>query len=276
MESSPVLQRYFAEIRNEALLSHDEERGLAERSRTGDRVAMNQLIERNLTFVVRVAKEYRNLGVPFEDLLNEGNLGLIEAARRFDPERGTRFITWAVWWIRKHILRAVSTDSGVVRVPEYHSRRARRLAQTERAAHMPRRAGVVSLDRGGDDGEPGEPLHRRLLDPDAPNAELDLLQREAIRLVGEAVRALTERERTVICGRFGLEGGAPRALQEIGAEMGLSRERVRQIENRAKSRLRRMLLRRHAPLWAVDGGSAVAPSRPAGSLGIQISGDAGT
>ena len=116
-ERSSVLSRYFAEIREYPLLSKEQEQTLAKDVRRGCKEALDELIESNLSFVVKVASEYRNLGLPFEDLLNEGNIGLIEAAHRYDASKGTKFITYAIWWIRKSILKALSEHSNLVRVP---------------------------------------------------------------------------------------------------------------------------------------------------------------
>jgi RNA polymerase primary sigma factor len=122
-ERNPSLSRYFSEIRNYPILSKEQEMGLGKRIRKGQARPRNELVESNLSFVVKVASEYRNLGIPFEDLLNEGNIGLIEAAHRYDPNKGTKFITYAIWWIRKSILKALSEQSNMVRVPNYQMKR---------------------------------------------------------------------------------------------------------------------------------------------------------
>ena len=132
-ERSSVLSRYFTEIREYPLLSKEEEQKLARCVKAGDKDALNELIESNLSFVVKVASEYRNLGLPFEDLLNEGNLGLIEAAHRYDAGKGTKFITYAIWWIRKSILKALSERSSLVRVPSYQMKKVREIRETERS-----------------------------------------------------------------------------------------------------------------------------------------------
>src|SRR5499426_2352263 len=131
-DRSTVLSRYFSEIRRYSLLSREQEVSLAKRVLKGDRQSLNDLIESNLSFVAKVASEYRNLGLPFEDLLNEGNLGLIEAAHRFDHRKGTKFITYAIWWIRKAILKALSEQSNLVRVPNYQMKKVKEVRDVER------------------------------------------------------------------------------------------------------------------------------------------------
>src|SRR5438093_5655185 len=132
-ERSSVLSRYFSEIREYPLLTKDEEMALADGVKRGDRASLNELIESNLSFVVKVSSEYRNLGLPFEDLLNEGNIGLIEAAHRYDASKGTKFITYAMWWIRKSILKALSEHSNLVRVPSYQMKKVKELRDAEKS-----------------------------------------------------------------------------------------------------------------------------------------------
>ncbi|HNX19463.1 MAG TPA: sigma-70 family RNA polymerase sigma factor, partial [Acidobacteriota bacterium] len=126
-----VLSRYFSEIRAYPLLTKEQEQQLAHRVRKGDKDAFEHLVASNLSFVVKVASEYRNLGLPLEDLLNEGNLGLIEAARRYDPEKGTKFITYAIWWIRKAILKALAEQVNLVRVPTYQMKKVKQVREAE-------------------------------------------------------------------------------------------------------------------------------------------------
>lgn len=274
MDSSPsdrgsVLSRYFAEIREYPLLTKEEEMSLALDVKAGKREALNELIESNLSFVVKVASEYRNLGLPFEDLLNEGNIGLIEAAHRYDASKGTKFITYAIWWIRKSILKALSEHSNLVRVPNYQMKKVREIRDAENSlrrdlGRAPERGEIseklsrsvtkidqvlqfnlreVSLDdKVGKDRE--KPISDYLVDPSCVSPEDDLIHRESNTLVGEAMAHLTEQERVVIAYRFGLAGGPPLTLKEIGEKMGISRERVRQIECQAKARLRKIFARK--------------------------------
>jgi RNA polymerase primary sigma factor len=226
-----------------------------------------------LSFVVKVASEYRNFGLPLEDLLNEGNVGLIEAARRFDASKGTKFITYAIWWIRKSILRALSERSTLVRVPTYQVKKVREIRETERAlsaslgraperheisAELARRPDQidealqlvlreVSLDlRVGKDND--QPLVDYLADDSVPSIEDDLIRREDHGIVAQAMRELSLQEKQVVCYRYGIgiAEGQARTLKEVGKIMRISRERVRQIECRAKKRLRKIFDGRRA------------------------------
>ena len=268
-ERSSVLSRYFSEIREYPLLTKDEELALAEGVKRGDRAALNELIESNLSFVVKVSIEYRSLGLPFEDLLNEGNIGLIEAAHRYDASKGTKFITYAIWWIRKSILKALSEHSNLVRVPNYQMKKVREIRDAEATlrrslGRAPEREEIsqrlaksvnkidqvlqfsmreVSLDEKiGKDRD--KPISDYLVDPASSSPEDDMIHRESSSLVGEAMAHLTEQERVVVAFRFGLAGGPPLTLKEIGEKMGISRERVRQIECQAKARLRKLFTKK--------------------------------
>jgi RNA polymerase primary sigma factor len=262
-------EHYISQLRGRRLLDRDEEGRLARLARAGDRRAMERLIEANLGFVVKVAAEYRNMGLPFEDLLGEGNVGLIEAARRFDADQGTKFITFAVWWVRKAILAALNDHVGVVRVPENHRRKLRRIRDAEQAltgalGRPPERSEVArSLSSSGDriddtlrrdprvrsltepagrEGSP--PLLEVVADEDASTGEEELLRDEMRTLIAAALSELGAQERLVLDYRFGLSSGSRLALREVGCKLGVSRERVRQIEVKAKGRLRRILERR--------------------------------
>ncbi len=264
-----LLSRYFSEIRNYPLLTKEEELVLAENVRNGCKASLNELIESNLSFVVKVASEYRNLGLPFEDLLNEGNIGLIEAAHRYDASKGTKFITYAIWWIRKSVLKALSEHSNLVRIPNYQLKKVREIRDAEAIlrrslGRKPRRDEIsrqlsksvakvdqvlqfnmreMSLDdKVGKDRE--TPISDFLEDKDRTSAEDDLLKQEASTLVTEALDHLSVQERTVVGFRFGLDTGKSLTLKEIGLKMGISRERVRQIECQAKTRLRKIFARR--------------------------------
>jgi RNA polymerase primary sigma factor len=264
-----VLARYFSEIREYPLLSKDEELDLAVAVRNGCARSLNELVESNLSFVVKVASEYRNFGIPFEDLLNEGNIGLIEAARRYDASKGTKFITYAIWWIRKSILKALSEHSTLVRVPNYQMKKLREIRETERSlrrelGRRPDRHEIsAQLDRSVQkidqalqfqmremslDDKVGRdrdtPISDYLVDSESISPEEDLISREANSLVAEAMRHLSPQERVVVTSRFGLTGGPPLTLKEIGEQMGISRERVRQIECQAKARLKKLFARK--------------------------------
>ena len=265
-----LLSRYFCEIRSYPLLTKAQEHKLARNVQNeGCQDSLNGLIESNLSFVVKVASEYRNLGLPFEDLLNEGNLGLIEAAHRYDASKGTKFITYAIWWIRKSILKALSEHSNLVRVPTYQMKKVREIRDVEvtlsrHLGRRPRRDEIskrlerslskvdqilqfslreMSLDdKFGKDRD--KPVSDFLVDARSVNPEDDLIKREATSLVAEALKFLTEQERKVISHRFGIAVRRPLTLKEIGEIMSISRERVRQIECQAKSRLRKLFARK--------------------------------
>lgn len=263
-----VLSRYFTEIRAYPLLTKEQELSLAHRVRKGDTEAFERLVASNLSFVVKVASEYRNLGLPLEDLLNEGNLGLIEAARRYDPSKGTKFITYAIWWIRKSILKALAEQVNLVRVPTYQMKKVKEVREAEFAlrkelGRTPARyeisdrlevpikkvdqtLQVSSREMSIDDSvgkERKTPVSDFLVDDSSDSPEDSLLRGEGAGLVVEALRHLNDQECTVIKHRFGLDGCAILTLKEIGEKMGVSRERIRQIETQAKMRLRRMFSR---------------------------------
>lgn len=287
-----VLSRYFSEIRAYPLLTKEQEQSLAYQVQKGDSKAFENLVAANLSFVVKVASEYRNLGLSLEDLLNEGNLGLIEAARRYDPSKGTKFITYAIWWIRKSILKALAEQVNLVRVPTYQMKKVRELRETEQLlrkelGRSPERSEIsdrldVSLKKVDqtlqvhskelsiDDHvgkEKKTPVSDYLFDPDVESPEESLLKREGTSLVTDALDALSEQERVVIKHRFGLEGAQILTLKEIGEKMGVSRERVRQIETQAKLRLRRMFNRPRGGRITLRAKAAAALAAAKGSRG---------
>ena len=226
------------------------------------------LVTSNLGFVVKIAGEYRNLGLPLVDLIGEGNVGLIEGARRFDPARGIRFITFAVWWVRKSIRRALWQNATLVRVPARQLQRLRDLRDTERRlaralgreadreaiakelrlpiARVDRllqlKAPEVSLDEPCG-RERDTPISDSIADSRARDPEQSLVQSESLRLVRRGLGRLRDCERAVLVDRFGLDGDRALTLTEIGEKLGVSRERVRQIELLARKRLRRVLAR---------------------------------
>ena len=260
-----ALSRYLREISVFPLLEKEDEQKLVRRLKQGDADAASSLVESNLSFVVKIASEYRTLGMPFEDLLNEGNLGLIEAANRFNPAKGTRFITYAIWWIRKKMLKAIADHSLVVRVPQYRRKKVydvkraestlrgalgRQPTREEVAGHLSvsvkqvdhaRRQSLVSTSLDQEVGEDSAtPLHEFLTD-DKLSAEQKLLTEEAGHQVALAFQRLTPREQAVLGWRLALGRPTPLTLKQVGERLDISRERVRQIESVAKIRLRRML-----------------------------------
>jgi RNA polymerase primary sigma factor len=261
-----TLRLYFREIAQIPRLSPADERTLAAEARGGDESALMRLVEANLRFVVSYAKRYRGLGVPYLDLIHEGNLGLIEAARRFDPSRNVKFITYAVWWIRQAILHVLSDQARIVSLPARLSGPASRLAghladlsaalqrsptphemaqdldisDTEADALLRMCGEDISLSDpvGGRDDDERE-LEDLLPQSSVPPVDEALVQAAALDQLRRALSELDAREREIMELRFGLRGNQPHTLQGIGDQLGLSRERVRQIEARAKERLRR-------------------------------------
>jgi len=258
------LNVYIRDIARFKPLTPDQEKELGRRIRGGDAEALNRLVEANLRFVVSYAKRYRGLGLSFLDLVHEGNLGLIEAAKRFDPERNVKFISYAVWWIRQAIFHSLAEHSRVFRLPQKVSGQVSRIgslrnelaAELERAptteelaekselttaevSDLLRIAGEdVSLSTSlADDGslQLGDTLEQETIPP----VELELIRSSFVEQIQAMVEELDEKERQVIRMRFGLDGEEPRTLQEIGETLSLSRERIRQIEGKAKEKLRR-------------------------------------
>jgi RNA polymerase primary sigma factor len=269
-ERSSCVSKYLQEISEFPLLTKEEEHEVAVRmsEMAGKDGSYHDLVKSNLSFVVKIASEYRNMGLPFEDLLNEGNIGLIEAAHHFDPSRGTKFITYAIWWIRKSILKALSQHSAMVRIPNYQLKKVRNVRNTERmlAKELGREADREEIskelrvtiakideilqmkmrelsldDKVGKDKD--TPMSDYLVDGRSINPEDELIKNESQVVIRMALRSLTDQEQTVIINRFGLEGGRVFTLKEIGEKLGVSRERIRQIENQAKKRLRKLIAR---------------------------------
>lgn len=284
-ERSTLLSRYFSDIRAYPLLTKEQEQGLARNVKNGCKDSLHELVESNLSFVVKVASEYRNLGLPFEDMLNEGNIGLIEAAHRYDAGKGTKFITYAIWWIRKSILKSLSEHSSLVRVPTYQMKKVREIRDAENSlrrtlGRKPKREEISArLDRSlhkvdqvlqfnlremSLDDKVGKerdtPIADYLVDHNLITPEDDLIKREANTLVSEAMTDLTEQERTVLCHRFGIAGGPTLTLKEIGEMMNISRERVRQVECQAKNRLKKIFARKRVSKHA--SGPAFPVARP--------------
>jgi RNA polymerase primary sigma factor len=263
-----ALRAYLRAIATLPRLTPAEERELGGGiQRDGDPEAFRRLVEGNLRFVVSYAKRYRGLGVSFLDLIHEGNLGLMEAARRFDPDRNVKFITYAVWWIRQAITHALSTQTRAFSLPQKVSGAAARLTRevadltdqlerpptsTEIAADLDMsEADVAELmqfgardvslsDRLGRDGDDSTAEVGDVLESPSPPLEEDLVRQSLVDRVRDALNELDEKEREIVGLRFGLDrDGEMRTLQEIGDTLHLSRERVRQIEARAKEKLRR-------------------------------------
>ncbi|GAB4399890.1 MAG: RNA polymerase sigma factor RpoD/SigA [Microscillaceae bacterium] len=261
---SQSLERYFNEINKVDLLTPEEEVELARRIREGDEKALEKLTKANLRFVVSVAKQYQNRNLSLNDLINEGNLGLVKAAKKFDETRGFKFISYAVWWIRQSIMQALADQSRIVRLPlnktgalskinrafsELEQKYEREptpeelstiLDMDENEITNTLRAGSkqVSVDAPFQDGESNSLLdvleNKNAISTDQSVAYTDSLRIETAR----ALAALTERERTVVKMFFGIEYEHPMSLEQIGEELDLTRERVRQIKEKAIRKLR--------------------------------------
>ncbi len=279
VEKDSSLARYLSEIGDYSILTKEQEMEIARRARArGKPEQLNRLVESNLSFVVKIANEYRNLGLPFEDLLNEGNIGLIEASQRYDHTKGTKFITYAIWWIRKSILKALSEQSSIVRVPNYQLKKVRKVRDTEQnlARMLGRKPDKAELSKELDSSvskideilqiklrevsidekvgrEKDIPLSDYLVDDQSVNPEDELLKHESEDLVRTALGSLTPQEHRVIINRFGMAGGRSFTLKEIGQSMGLSRERIRQIEAQAKKKLRRVFAIHQLPRSPLKG-----------------------
>jgi RNA polymerase primary sigma factor len=262
-----TLRRYLKEIARYPPLTHEDEVETAELIQAGDEDAVRHLVESNLRFVVAYAKRYRNPNVPFLDLIHEGNLGLIQAAKKYDPTQeghDVKFITYAVWWIRQAILHALAEHAGSFRLPQkqantlYRMERIRallieRFGRSPTDGELSEELGIsvddvriltrasrssLSLNEPVDsegDSELGDLLEQTGL----PDTDELLLRESFSRALSDALAELPERERKVLELRFGLTDDQPKTLREIGEVMGLSRERVRQIESRALNKLRR-------------------------------------
>ena len=257
------LDQYLRDISIYPLITREDEVALAQKIRTGDQDALDKLVRSNLRFVVSVAKKYQNQGVSLSDLINEGNLGLIRAAHKFDETKGIKFISYAVWWIRQAILQALAEQSRIVRVPLNRAgalhrigRRANSLQQElgREATHAEIAEGMdlteaevaktVAISQGhlsldaplapGDDTR----LLDYLADDESAAPDEQMFERALTEAVEESLATLKEREAKILRLYFGLDGGEPMTLEDIGVLLGVTRERVRQIKEKAISRLR--------------------------------------
>jgi RNA polymerase primary sigma factor len=235
-DDANALSAYLREIAKLPRLTVDEERALGQRIRDDrDEAAIGRLVEANLRFVVSYAKRYRGLGVSFLDLIHEGNLGLIEAARRFDPSRNVKFITYAVWWVRESMMHVLADQTRAFSFPPKLFAALRRVpgGGSDVSLNEPVRRGGHAADEGSS-RELGD-----LLEQDAVAVDDEMIHQADLDELAAAMRDLDGKEREVVRLRYGFGDDEPRTLQEIGDRLHLSRERVRQIETRAKDKLRR-------------------------------------
>ncbi len=260
-----VLSIYLAEINRIPLISHEEEYELALKAKSGDRAAREKLLNANLRFVVSVAKKFRGQGLPLSDLINEGNIGLITALDKFEPEKGYHFISYAVWWIRQAIMKAISEKGRTVRLP---LNRANELMQIQKAMktiiHDKETADpsieeiaeatgldsalvsdllsisqdVVSIDSPVRRGEESDTALGEFIEDESDGPEKQVMDSALRAEVRSLLSTLSDKERDIIELRYGLSGEKPMSLKEIGERYSLTKERIRQIEKRALEKLR--------------------------------------
>ncbi|WP_457569319.1 sigma-70 family RNA polymerase sigma factor [Desulfurobacterium sp.] len=263
------LDAFLKAISKIPLLSREEELEYAKRAKEGDQEALKKLVESNLRFVVSVAKKYLGCGLPLHDLIAEGILGLIEAARRFDPDKGVKFISYAVWWIRQSIMQALAQQTGAVKIPvkqavlvnkitrsygELLKKLGREPTTEELANYLGMEAKDIerlltvcqvplSLDTPVGDEE-DTTFKDFLKGEGTAEVEEKVVQEELRHSIEEMLEQLTPQEKRIIIMRFGLDGNDPKTLREIGEKLGISRERVRQLETRAKKKMKEYALKK--------------------------------
>ena len=260
---TPSLDKYLQEIAKVDLITPEEEVELAQRIKAGDKIALEKLTQANLRFVVSVSKQYQNQGLSLPDLINEGNLGLIKAAQRFDETRGFKFISYAVWWIRQSILQALAEQSRIVRLPlnkigsinkinKAYAKLEQKyerpptaeeiadlteLSLTEVRESLKNTGRHVSMDNPLIEGEDST-MYDVLKSDESPSPDKELMLDSLRREIRRALDTLTPREADVLSSYFGLSGGHSMTLEEIGEKFDLTRERVRQIKEKAVRRLK--------------------------------------
>ena len=260
LETPELLAKYLAHIGQGELLTHAEEIDLSLRAKAGDRRARQRLIEKNLRLVVSVAKKYRGYGLPFEDLIQEGNIGLMKAVEKFDPERGFRFSTYATWWIRQAVQRAVADKGRTIRVPVHMTEKIRKVSRalSELAVEyerdpteeeVARRLGwdpdevrltmsampdATSLDQPVSSEETASQLGDFIEDEKVSDTPDTVMREMETAHLKEAIERLPERARYVLVRRYGLDDREPATLAELGDELEISRERVRQLQREAE------------------------------------------
>jgi RNA polymerase primary sigma factor len=263
IEEQSALDQYLRDVSRHELISPEREKELGALAQKGDEDAIRKLARANLRFVISVAKKYQNRGVSLTDLIQEGNVGLVTAARKFDPEQGVKFISYAVWWIRQAILASLANQGRAVRVPLNRAsdlarifREKERLKQELKREPSPQElseateltpelveslqtlnAAEIRLDAPIGDSEDSQ-LVERFISEEAAEPEMDVESRLLTEAVGEALETLEARDAKVLRLYFGLEGEREHTLEEIGNMLGVTRERIRQLRDRALRRLR--------------------------------------
>ena len=259
------LDKYLSDISRVPMINAEEEVELAQRIREGDQAALERLVNANLRFVVSVSKQYQNQGLTLGDLINEGNLGLIKAAKRFDETRGFKFISYAVWWIRQSILQAIADQARIVRLPlnkvgslskvmQIYAELEQKLEREPTPAEIAERSEMsleevetvlktsgkaMSLDAPLSDSEDSNSVLAVLGQNDEPNPDDHLLDESLKREITISLSSLSDKEKDILKYFYGLDGNPPYSLEDISEKVGLTRERVRQIKENALKRLRK-------------------------------------
>jgi RNA polymerase primary sigma factor len=273
-ESDTGLTRYLQEIGRIPLLTAEEEIELAGKIKNGDAVARERMIKANLRLVVTIAHEYANLGVPLLDLISEGNIGLTKAVERFEPKKGAKLSTYAMWWIKQRIKRALASHSKLIRLPVHLVDKLARFRRVslqmsdelgreptdeelgeeigiapEKVARL-KTLGIrpASLDARMPDDDVTE-IGAVVADDEAPTPFESLRDKNLFAQIDDLLEVLDKREMKIISQRFGLAGGRPKSLEEVGKNIGVTRERIRQLQNSALVKLRRALQKKEDAHW---------------------------
>src|SRR5919112_1635576 len=263
-ETPDLIPGYFAHIDKGKLLTHAEEIDLSKRAKAGDKGARQKLIEKNLRLVISVAKKYRGMGLPFEDLIQEGNIGLMKAVEKFDPDRGWRFSTYATWWVRQAVQRAVADKGRTIRVPVHMGEKIRKMARTynELSTQLQREPtdeevaerlswdvdrvkdvksaipDAISLNQPLSSDEGSSELGDFVEDERESEADGEVVRKLETRRLIESVARLPERQRRVLVRRYGLDEEKQATLADLSEELEVSRERIRQLQREAEQALR--------------------------------------
>lgn len=264
-----VIQLYLKEIANKPLLTKEDEILYSRKTLRGDSKAKKVMIESNLRLVVSIAKKYRGSNLLLSDLIDEGNIGLITAVEKFDPERGFRFSTYATWWIKQTIERAIHNQSRTIRLPVHVSKEINTILRTHKQLMKKNNqepthdqlaeklqcsvksvsqtlnfdAPVMSFDQGGKDDSPSQSMATFIADKNSMTPDHNMDENDLQMLTQKILSSLSRRDREILCRRFGLLGYETQTLQEVAAEVGLTRERIRQLQVTSLAKLKNALQR---------------------------------